>query len=333
MAARPAPGGYAESAVVAFGYDADVVGLIDVASSNTIRDHGKALATQVAQKRLLGGRKDRPLIFVVHGLGGLICEQVSLSPGLLIRGKCHSVPMSGLRYFDLLFGSSSGEAATVVVAKISQALLVSRGAAELWMNVLLESTAGIAFLGTPHSGSNLADWASILTRFSGLIRPTTKAIVSVLQPGSEMLANLQQEFHTMLAARQTQGRPVPSIYCFFDELPYNGAVGLMVPRHLAILNRYGNQGVHANHVGMTRFADRMDQGYQNVCNQLRIWALEIESDARRGHVQQLGSEELDIRRGNRFGDVRRLEGPSHAYSGPVSSYGGQVIKGNLTSFW
>ncbi|KAI4087438.1 MAG: hypothetical protein LQ344_006774 [Seirophora lacunosa] len=239
--------------------------------------------------------------------------------------------MSGLRYLDLLFGCSSGGAATVVPANIFQALLVSRGAAESWMNALLESTAGIAFLGTPHSGSNLADWASILAKFSGLVRPTNKAIVSVLQPGSEMLANLQQEFHTMLNALQTQGRPVPRIYCFFEELPYNGAVGLIAPRHSAILSRYGNQGVHANHVGMTRFADRMDQGYQNVCNQLRIWALEIESDARPVHVQQLGSEQLDFRRGNRFGDVRRIEGPSHVYSGPVSSYGGQVIQGNLTS--
>ncbi|KAL8957184.1 MAG: hypothetical protein Q9193_005479 [Seirophora villosa] len=239
--------------------------------------------------------------------------------------------MSGLRYLDLLFGCSSGGAATVVPANISQALLVSRGAAESWMNDLLESTAGIAFLGTPHSGSNLADWASILAKLSGLVRPTNKAIVSVLQPGSEMLANLQQEFHTMLDARQTQGRPVPRIYCFFEELAYNGAVGLIVPKHSAILSRYGNQGVHANHVGMTRFADRMDQGYQNVCDQLRTWALEIESDARPGHVQQSGSEELDFRRGIKFGDVRRIEGPSHVYSGPVSSNGGQVIQGNLTS--
>ncbi|KAI4113334.1 MAG: hypothetical protein LQ345_005661 [Seirophora villosa] len=242
-----------------------------------------------------------------------------------------SVPMSGLRYLDLLFGCSSRGAATVVPANIFQALLVSRGAAESWMNALLESTAGIAFLGTPHSGSNLADWASILANFSGLVRPTNKAIVSVLQPGSEMLANLQQEFHTMLNALQTRGRPVPRIYCFFEELPYNGAVGLIVPRHSAILSRYGNQGVHANQVGMTRFADRMDQGYQNVCNQLRIWALEIESDARPGHVEQLSSEELDFRRRNRFEDVRRIEGPSHVYSGPVSSYGGQVVQGNLAS--
>ena len=41
--------------VMTFGYDADVVRAIDVASSNTVRDHGKALATELARKRLFDG--------------------------------------------------------------------------------------------------------------------------------------------------------------------------------------------------------------------------------------------------------------------------------------
>lgn len=41
--------------IMTFGYDADVVRLIDIASSNTIRDHGKALATELGRKRLLDG--------------------------------------------------------------------------------------------------------------------------------------------------------------------------------------------------------------------------------------------------------------------------------------
>lgn len=41
--------------IMTFGYDADVVHLIDVSSQNTIRDHGKALATDLGRKRLLDG--------------------------------------------------------------------------------------------------------------------------------------------------------------------------------------------------------------------------------------------------------------------------------------
>lgn len=191
------------------------------------------------------------------------------------------------------------------------------------MNALLESTAGVIFMGTPHTGSNLADWASILTKFSGIVRPTNKPIVSVLQPGSEMLANLQQEFHTMLDARQSQGRRVPRIYCFFEELAYNSVIGHIVPRHSAILSRYSNQGIHANHVDMTRFASPMDQGYQSVCSQLKIWILEVE-EAGAGQAQQ----SLE---GRKLVNARDLAGSSHVYSGCVNTHGGQVIQGNLSS--
>jgi protein SERAC1 len=44
-------GDISKARIVTFGYDADVVRLISAASSNTLRDHGKALATDLARKR------------------------------------------------------------------------------------------------------------------------------------------------------------------------------------------------------------------------------------------------------------------------------------------
>ena len=41
--------------ILTFGYDADIVRVIDAASSNTIRDHGKALATELSRKSVLDG--------------------------------------------------------------------------------------------------------------------------------------------------------------------------------------------------------------------------------------------------------------------------------------
>lgn len=119
----------------------------------------------------------------------------------------------------------------------------------------------------------------------------------------------------MLDARQSQGKAVPRIYCFFEELPYNSTVGLIVPRHSAILTRYNNQGIHANHVNMTKFGSSKDQGYRNVRDQLCIWAMEIESGTHDSQVQQPGPSRES----------------SHVYSGSIISNGGQVIQGNVTS--
>jgi len=90
------------------------------------------------------------------------------------------------------------------------------------MNDILESTVAIAFMGTPHAGSDLANWAKILTSLSRILRRTNKEIVDVLRPDSEMLANLQQEFHTMLDARQKNGKTPIKIFCFFEELAVTG---------------------------------------------------------------------------------------------------------------
>ena len=59
-----------------FGYDADVVGIVKTAGSNTLRDHGKSLANDIAIRRARSNSITRPLIFVAHSLGGLVLEQV-----------------------------------------------------------------------------------------------------------------------------------------------------------------------------------------------------------------------------------------------------------------
>ena len=44
----------------------------------------------------------------------------------------------------------------------------------------------------------------------------------VLSPGSEMLANIQQEFGMMIQGRQELGKKRITMFCFYEELGYSG---------------------------------------------------------------------------------------------------------------
>ncbi|CZR60693.1 uncharacterized protein PAC_10589 [Phialocephala subalpina] len=65
--------------IMTFGYDADVVKLWGIAGSNTLRNHGKNLAFDISDQRR--GHRERPIIFIAHSLGGLVCEQALLICG------------------------------------------------------------------------------------------------------------------------------------------------------------------------------------------------------------------------------------------------------------
>ena len=153
---------------------------------------------------------------------------------------------------------------------VEQALLISRGTSQLHVKSLLASTFGIAFMGTPHLGSRKAEWAASLTRLSSLLRKTNREIVAVLEPGSEMLSALQQEFHTMLEDRRRNEGKWIEIFCFYEELSYAG-IGDIVPRQSAILPEYPNASIHQNHSDMTKFSGTTDPGYVRVRGQLWLW--------------------------------------------------------------
>ena len=86
------------------------------------------------------------------------------------------------------------------------------------------------FLGTPHHGANLAAWAKFGTTIAKIIKHTNTNIVSVLEPGSEMLARVQNEFHGLLRKRRDEESEI-AITCFFEEFPLHlvGKVDCTVP--------------------------------------------------------------------------------------------------------
>ncbi|KAJ9131272.1 Kinesin light chain [Coniochaeta hoffmannii] len=216
--------------VLTFGYDAYVADWRGVVSQNRIGNHAWNLLWSLASYRERDDTNERPIIFVCHSLGGLVCED---------------------------------------------ALVRSRERHEPHLQNILRSTRGIAFLGTPHHGAGLARWAEVVSRAIGVVKQTNPEIVAVLQSESEVLARIQDSFHTMVMAQARDGSGLIEISCFYEELPLPG-VGQVVPQHSAILPGYIPIGIRSNHMDMARFAAADDPGFVAVCAELRRWIRQLD---------------------------------------------------------
>ncbi|KAL8792387.1 MAG: hypothetical protein Q9195_005000 [Heterodermia aff. obscurata] len=142
-----------------------------------------------------------------------------------------------------------------------QALIHSKNSAEKHINQIECSTIGIVFLGVPHCGSDLEAWATIGRRMVSIFAQTNKEIVNVLNPDSEMLQMIENNFHSIL--RQRKNDPI-ELVCFYEELP-------IVPQRSAKIAGYNLYGIHANHMNMTKFSNREDPGYDAILGELQRW--------------------------------------------------------------
>lgn len=73
-------------------------------------------------------------------------------------------------------------------------------------------------MGTPFHGANLAAWAAFGGRMARVLGRPNLDLVSVLQPGSEVLLRIQSVFNHYLRRRQEGGHPI-HVACYYEELP------------------------------------------------------------------------------------------------------------------
>ncbi|KAK1460891.1 hypothetical protein CMEL01_15188 [Colletotrichum melonis] len=223
-----------DARVLAYGYDADVAKATEMVSVSRIRDHAATFLKRLTNFRDRTDSSARPIIFVCHSLGGLVCQAVRVT-----------------------------QVFTVMKA-------LARAHTREHLKEVLEATRGILFLGTPHHGSALAVWAERLGKSVGVLKQTNTEILGVLRPESEVLAEIQDNFHNITQSQTKAGVGTIQITCFYEELPLPG-IGLVVPQHSAIFPGKDAIGIHGTHHTMVKFSGLEDSGFIDICDELRTW--------------------------------------------------------------
>jgi pimeloyl-ACP methyl ester carboxylesterase len=216
-----------KSRILTYGYDAYIVRK-SVAGSNGLMEHAANLLNDLTTERADCNASSRPIIFVAHSLGGLVCKE---------------------------------------------AILQSRNNPEAHLQSIFDCVKGIVFMGTPHRGSWMSDWAKIPARALSLLKSTNKYLLEILETDSKLLESLQHRFCAMIRELRESGRRL-EVTCFFEELPLPN-VGKVVPKESATVEGYNQFSVHANHSDMVKFRSSEENGFKRLLGELIRWESQV----------------------------------------------------------
>jgi protein SERAC1 len=142
---------------------------------------------------------------------------------------------------------------------------------------IFECTKGIIFMGTPHAGSWIANWAILPASALGIVKSTNKPLLKILQTDDQFLESIQGRFLGMIRDLREINRRL-EVTCFFEELPLPVA-GEVVSKASATFPGYNLISIHANHSDMVRFASPDETGYKRVLGELTRWTKELRSSS------------------------------------------------------
>lgn len=158
-----------------------------------------------------------------------------------------------------------------------EAILLSRNNPESHLRGIFDHTKGIAFMGTPHKGSWMADWAKIPAAALGIVKSTNKTLLKILETDDQYLKSIQDRFWSMIRDLQRAGRDL-EVTCFFEELPLP-TVGTVVSKDSATLEGYSSFSIHATHGGMVKFSSMEDNGFKRLFGELIRWKSQVKKPA------------------------------------------------------
>jgi hypothetical protein len=151
---------------------------------------------------------------------------------------------------------------------IEQALLISLESDSSYKG-FVPNTRGILFMGTPHLGSHLTKWATLLRRIiPPQIRKVNTDILEPLTKDSNLCAALEAQFQKM--AKTGHFKNI-LLFSFYETKAMAGLTKLVVPRESGVLAADPCAPISSTHVGMVRFEGPNDSEYIKVKGQLKAW--------------------------------------------------------------
>ena len=140
---------------------------------------------------------------------------------------------------------------------------------------LYVSTYGIVFLGTPHTGSDMAAWATVLQAMSDAVMPKTffqseSVLLKTLKKDNETLQNINNHFldiyqrFKILMAHENHKTDI------------KGSKMLVVDANSAGPQLPGvtYYAIEATHSTMCKFEDRSSPGFRTIATAIRDWVLD-----------------------------------------------------------
>jgi protein SERAC1 len=135
------------------------------------------------------------------------------------------------------------------------------------------STYGILFLGTPHNGSDIAKWGSLLERISHAVMPkkfmdSQPQLVQALKTNNETLQNINRLFIEIINRFH--------VYFFHESKPmdFKGTRQLIVEEDSAapVIEGVERMGIERDHSHMCKFESEDAPGYDVVAEALQRYA-------------------------------------------------------------
>ncbi|PGH11272.1 hypothetical protein AJ79_05007, partial [Helicocarpus griseus UAMH5409] len=151
-----------------------------------------------------------------------------------------------------------------ILAKFALKISQDSTGVDAKLKAIRDSTKGVIFFGTPHSGSDMAKWGEMLRRIAGIFAVTNSTLLAALDSkhNNGQLEELSVNFAKMLG---------PSNEGKFQVFSFRETKPLVVPLDSSVIisEWAGDSTIPDNHRDICKFAGSKDPKYTDFVNELQ----------------------------------------------------------------